>query len=259
MKTTIATIKVLLWITVISFILTIPLSLYSDKCGNWGFLWSNAIIVGVFASSLVVLLSEFVKYKHLKNETEIDLYYNLSLLYLKLKTILSKIDKSYKEPLSQMTSSFLRPQTTEINDSNEKVKYGIIRYCPLHKNDVLKNANSFALQTTPKLFNIISALKGVEIAINEDVLKVYESNIDSIRQYRCGQIDNYVEQQPHITATSSHTNEALQKVMNLINEGLFNSIESFLLVISKSNRNNFDWKTDKERILEIVQTTKLNN
>lgn len=255
MKTTIATIKVLLWITVISFILTIPLSLYSDKCGNWGFQWSNAITVGVFASSLVVLLSEFVKYKHLKSETEIDLYFNLSLLYLKLKTILSEIDKSYKEPLTRLTSSFLRPQTTEINDSNEKVRYGILRYGPLHKNDVSKNAKTFALQTTPKLFNIISALKGVEIAINEDILKVYERNIDSIRQYRCGQIENYVEQQPHITATSSHTNEALQKVMNLINEGLFNSIESFLLVISKSNRNNFDWKTDKERILEIVRTT----
>ena len=101
--------------------------------------------------------------------------------------------------------------------------------------------------------------KGVEIAINEDILKVYERNIDSIRQYRCGQIENYVEQQPHITAISSHTNKALQKVMNLINDELFNSIESFLLVISKSNRNNFDWKTDKERILEVVRTTKLNN
>ena len=181
-----------------------------------------------------------------------DLYYNLSLLYLKLKTILSEIDKSYKEPLSQMTSSFLRPQTTEINDSNEKVKYGIIRYCPLHKNDVLKNANSFALQTTPKLFNIISALKGVEIAINEDILKVYERNIDSIRQYRCGQIENYVEQQPHITATSSHTNLALQKVKNFINDELLDSLESFLITISKIPSNNFDWEKDKERILALV-------
>jgi len=252
MKTTVSTIKVLFWITAISVILTIPLSFYNVYFGNWVAQWTNAILVGVFASSLVVLISEYVRYKHMKSSVESDLYYNLTLLYIKLKYTLSSIDQAYQGRIKQLTSSFLCPQTTEINDGQEKIRYGIIQYCTLHKNNISRNAKTFMLQTTPKLLNIISSLKGIEIAVNEDILDVYNSNLNSLRQYRCGKIDNYVEQQPIITATSSHTNLALQKVINLINDDLFNSIESFLLTISKSKSNNFDWEKDKERILKMV-------
>jgi len=252
MKTTVSTIKVLIWVTITSVILTIPLSLGNDYCSSWAVQWVNAILIGVFASSLVVLLSEFVRYKHLKSATESDLYYNLTLLYIKLKYTLSSIDQAYQGRIKQLTSSFLCPQTTEINDGQEKIRYGIIQYCTLHKNNISRNAKTFVLQTTPKLLNIISALKGIEIAVNEDILDVYNNNIESFKQYRCGKIDNYVEQQPIITAASSHTNLALQKVINLINDDLFNSIESFLLTISKSKSNNFDWEKDKDRIIKIV-------
>lgn len=252
MKTTVSTIKVLFWITAISVILTIPLSFYNVYFGNWVAQWTNAILVGVFASSLVVLISEYVRYKHMKSSVESDLYYNLTLLYIKLKYTLSSIDQAYQGRIKQLTSSFLCPQTTEINDGQEKIRYGIIQYCTLHKNNISRNAKTFMLQTTPKLLNIISSLKGIEIAVNEDILDVYNSNLNSLRQYRCGKIDNYVEQQPIITATSSHTNLALQKVINFINDDLFNSIESFLLTISKSKSNNFDWEKDKERILKMV-------
>ena len=252
MKTTVSTIKVLFWITAISVILTIPLSFYNVYFGNWVAQWTNAILVGVFASSLVVLISEYVRYKNMKSSVESDLYYNLTLLYIKLKYTLSSIDQAYQGRIKQLTSSFLCPQTTEINDGQEKIRYGIIQYCTLHKNNISRNAKTFMLQTTPKLLNIISALKGIEIAVNDDILDVYNNNIESFKQYRCGKIDNYVEQQPIITATSSHTNLALQKVINLINDDLFNSIESFLLTISKSKSNNFDWEKDKERILKMV-------
>lgn len=252
MKITVITIKVIFWITIICFISSIPLSFCSYHYGSWVILWINTIIIGLFASSLVLLLSEFVRYKHLKCETEVDLYYNLSLLYYHLRAIISSIDKSNKEPLTNLTSTFLRPQLTVINDSNEKVKYGIIRYCVLHKSMIAENAKIFILQTTPNLYNIISALRNIEIAVNEDILDVYNSNLDSLRQYRCGIIKNYIEQQPIITTTSYHTNLALQKVINLINNDLFNSIESFLLIISKSKSNNFDWEKDKERFLKMV-------
>ena len=173
-------------------------------------------------------------------------------MYIKLKYTLSCIDESYKGHITQLTSSFLNLQTTEINNCQEKIRYGIIQYCTLHKNDVSRNAKTFILQTTPKLLNIISTLKGVEIAVNEDILDVYNNNIESFKQYRCGKIQNYVEQQPIITATSYHTNLALQKVINLINDDLFNSIESFLLIISKSKSNNFDWEKDKERFIKGI-------
>lgn len=252
MKVTVVTIKVLFWITIFSVILTIPLSFCIDYCQSWAVQWVDAILVGVFASSLVVLLSEFVRYKHLKSETEMDLYYNLSLLYIKLRTILSNIDNSYKEPQLQLTRAFLHPQTEEIHNCNEKLRYDIGQYCVFRRNEVFREADIFAKQTLPVLINTLFAVRNIEVAIIEDTIDVHNDNINSFQQYRCGQLEKYVERQPYITATSSHTNSALQKAKGLINDELFNSLESFLSVISKSKSNNFDWEKDKERLLTLI-------
>ncbi len=252
MKITVVTIKVLFWITLISVIITIPLSLCNVCCGIWFAQWGCAIAIGVFASSFVVLISEYIRYKHLKNEIESDIYFNLSLLYLKLKSTLSIIDKSYKEPIPRLTSSFLKPQTQEINNSNEKVKHDILLYCTLRENEMSKEAKSFALQTTPLLINIIFALRDVDVAINEDTIDVYKDNLESYKQYRGGQRDNYCEKQPHITSSSPHTNAVLQNVKSLMNDELFDSLESLLLAISNSKSNCFDWRKDKERVQDLV-------
>jgi predicted nucleic-acid-binding Zn-ribbon protein len=252
MKTTVSTIKVLFWVTAISVILTIPLSFYNVYFGNWVAQWTNAILVGVFASSLVVLISEYVRYKHMKSSIESDLYYNLSLLYLKLRTALSVIDKSYKEPRPQLTRTFLHPQTGEINNCNEKLRYDIGNYCTIRRNEVSREADAFIKQTLPVLINTHFALKEIEVAIIEDTLDVQNNNIESFEQYRCGHTEKYIEQPIHITATSSHTNIALQNVKSFINDELFDSLESFMITISKIPSNNFDWEKDKERIIALV-------
>ncbi|MBR4146998.1 MAG: hypothetical protein IKU00_03785 [Bacteroidales bacterium] len=252
MKVTVVTIKVLLWVTVSSFIFTIPLTFYNDYCGSWAVQWTNAILVGVFASSLVVLINEYVRYKHLKGGVESDLYYNLSLLYLKLRTAISVIDKSYKEPQPQLTRAFLHPQTEEINNCNEKLRRDIGEYCTIHRNEVSREADAFFIQTLPGLINTLFALREIEVAIIEDTFDIQNSNIESFRQYRCGHTEKYIEQPIHITATSSHTNLALQKVKSFINDELLDSLESFLITISKIPSNNFDWEKDKERIMALV-------
>lgn len=252
MKLTVATIKVLLWVTTISVILTIPLSFCNDYFGSWTVQWTNAILVGVFASSLVVLISEYIRYKHLKSGIESDLYYNLSLLYLKLRTAISVIDKSYKKPQPQLTRAFLHPQTEEINNCNEKLRRDIGEYCTIRRNEVSREADAFVKQTLPVLINTLFALREIEVAIIEDTLDVQNSNIESFRQYRCGHTEKYIEQPIHITATSSHANLALQKVKNFINDELLDSLESFLITISIIPSNNFDWEKDKERILALV-------
>lgn len=252
MKLTVATIKVLLWVSTISVILTIPLSYCNDYFRSWTVQWTNAILVGVFASSLVVLISEYIRYKHLKSGIESDLYYNLSLLYLKLSTAISVIDKSYKEPQPQLTRAFLHPQTEEINNCNEKLRRDIGEYCTIRRNEVSREADAFVKQNLPVLINTLFALREIEVAIIEDTLDVQNSNIESFRQYRCGHTEKYIEQPIHITATSSHANLALQKVKYFINDELLNSLESFLSTISKIPSNNFDWEKDKERILALV-------
>lgn len=252
MKTVVTTLKVLFWITAISMIVTILLSLYNNYCGNWFILWSNSITTGIFASSLVVLISEFVRYKHLKSEFESELYYNLSLLYLKLKSTVYAIDKSYQEPLPRLTSAFLKPQLAVITDGTEKTKHNILQYCTLRENEVSKTSKSFALHTVPRIFNIIFAIRDIEVAINKDILAVYQNNINSCNHKRDELINDSNKQYPHIVASSPATNEALQKIVVLINNELFESIESLLSAISNSKSNNFDWEKDKERILKLV-------
>ena len=251
MKVTVVTLKVLFWITVCSAILTFLLSFVNNNCKDWFLVWSNSIAIGVFASSLVVLISEFVRYRHLKGDIESDLYFNLSLLYLKLRTVLFEIEKSYKDPLPQLTQAFLQPQAKEINNCNEKVKYNILRYNTLHENDVSKGAKIFMIQTIPHLIDICFALKNIEVAIIEDTIEVNKSNLESLKRFKNGQMEYYNEQQPCITSSSSRTNVALQKVESLINDELFDALESFLFAISISKSNNFNWKKDKERILQL--------
>ena len=253
MKVTVVTLKVLFWITAFSVILTVLLSFVFDHCGGWFLQWGASIAIGVFASSLVVLISEFVRYKHSKSDIESDLYYNLSLLYLKLKTVLSEIEKSYKEPLPQLTKAFLHPQTIEINNSNEKVKYDILQYYTIHKNEVYKAAKAFMIQTIPQLTSIVFALRAIEIAIIEDVLEVKGSNLDSLKQYNSGQTNSYNERPLYITAKTTHVNMALQEVVSELNDELFDAIETFLIAISNSKSNNFDWKKDKDRVLQLVK------
>lgn len=252
MRITVSTIKVLLWITVISMIVTILLSLYNNYCGNWFILWGNSITSGIFASSLVVLISEFVRYKHLKSKFESELYYNLSLPYLKLKSTVYAIDKSYQEPLPRLTSAFLKPQLAEITDSTEKAKHNILQYCTMRENEVTKNSKSFALHTAPRIFNIIFAIRDIEVAINKDILAVYQNKINSFNHNRNELVKDSNKQHPRIVASSPITNEALQKVVALINDELFESIESLLTAISNSKSNNFDWGKDKERVLKLV-------
>ena len=247
MRITVSIIKTLLLVTLISAILTIALSYCSNNCENWYYQWGNAITIGVFASSFIVLISEYVRYKHLKNEIEIDLYYNLSLLYFKLSAVLSLIEKSTKEPYPQLSSSSLQPQSNEINNCNNKIRQDIVQYYLLHNNDILRKAKHFALDTIPKLTNVVFAIRRLEVAVNEDIFSI------QIEKKRSGQTDVYAEESPLITALLPASNGTLKEIKKLIDDNVVESIEEFLLALSQSKSNNFDWKKDKDQFLKALQ------
>lgn len=247
MKTAVNTIKITGWITLVCFLLTIPLAYFQGDCENWGWLWGNSIAIGVFASSLVVFISEYVKYKHLKNEIEIDLYYNLSLLYFKLSSVLSLIEESTKDPYPQLTPSSLQPQSNEINNCNNKIRQDIVQYCLLRNNNVSRKAKHFALDTIPKLTNIVFAIRNLVVAINEDFFNI------QIEKKRSGQTNVYADEPPLIPALLPASNGTLKEIKNLIDDNVVESIEEFLLAISQSRSNNFDWKKDKDHLLKALQ------
>ena len=125
-------------------------------------------------------------------------------------------------------------------------------YYVLRGSIISASINHFKEETAIWISNALVSISEVEIAINEDINDVYKNNISVLYQYKSGQIEQYTEQQPHITSSSPHINDALMKVVNLINDDLFSSIESLLYTLSQSKRNNFNWKKDKEQILGMA-------
>lgn len=253
MKPNIIVIRILLVVSLVSALATMPLSYCQSNCAKWGYLWGNAITIGVFASSFVALVSECIHYINQKNAIEKNLYRNVALVYMKLRTIYAEINRTYIKPEQMLGPSFLKPQTLDINNVLIQITFDINTYDTFRHSTVASSIEQFRQYTYSKISDILMAMKAVELAINEDILDEYKSNLESFNQYKRGQSYNYTEQQPLITSSSPHTNKALNNVTGLITDELFDSIESILLSISKRKSNNFDWKKDKERILSLVE------
>ena len=252
MKTSVYIIKIFLVVTIVSALIALPLSYYQVNCGKWGYLWGNAIFIGVFASSLVALICEYIRYLNSKKEIEINSYKNLSLIYVKLKTIVFEINNYFNNPELKIVTPFMQPQKEDVSNCLIRLSVGVDTYFVLKENTVTKSIKPFKQNTCFRISSLFLAFQEVDVAINEDIRDVYVNNLEGLKHVRSGQIDGYEEQQPHITVSSPHTNKALQKVVSLINDELFDSIESFLFAISQSKSNNFDWGKDKERILKLM-------
>lgn len=252
MRHSVIIIKILLVVSIVCALISIPLSYFQDICGNWGYFWGNAIAIGIFASSFVALSSEYIHYKNQKNEIEKNLYRNIALIFVKLKTVYSEINQSHENAERELSTSFLHPQMEDINNLLIQIIFDANIYSVIRDDIVAKSIKHLRHNTSTYISNLLIDLREVEVAINEDILDVYKKNLESLHQYKNGMADNYIEQHPHITSSSQHTNDALQKVVGHLNDGLFDSLESLLLAISKRKSNNFDWKKDKERILKLV-------
>lgn len=252
MKTNVFLIKLFLVVSIVCALISIPLSYCQHICGGWGFLWGNAIAIGIFASSFVALSAECIHYINHKNEIEKNLYRNVALIYAKLKTIYSEINQSYEKPERELSASFLHPQLNDINNLLMQITFNTNIYSVVRDDVVAKSIKHLRHNTSTYISNLHNDLREVEVAINEDILDVYKKNLESLHQYKNGLADNYIEQRPHITSSSQHTNDALQKVVGDLNDELFDSLKSLLLAISKRKSNNFDWEKDKERILKLV-------
>lgn len=252
MKTNAFLIKILLVVSIVCALISIPLSYCQHTCGNWGYLWGNAIAIGIFASSFVALSSECIHYINEKNAIEKNLYRNVALIYVKLKTVYSEINQSYEKPERELSNSFLHPQMNDINKLLMQITFNTNSYSVIREDVVAESIKHIRHNTSIHISNLLIDLREVEVAINEDILDVYKRNLDSLHQYKSGMADNYIEQHPHITSSSQHTNDALKKVVGDLNDELFDSLESLLLAISKRKSNNFDWEKDKERILKLV-------
>ena len=99
----------------------------------------------------------------------------------------------------------------------------------------------------------MSTAQSVEMAIQEDRKDILVTNLDSLNKFKEGKNNSYVERADTVTSNSPKTNAALENTKKEM-EPLLASVESLIKNITKECKNNFDWKKDKERIMEIIRT-----
>ena len=214
-------------------------------------------MIGLFASSFVVLLCEWVRYRHQKSDAEGKMYGYSLLLFSLLSTMQVKIENVLNNPQVPLHPTFLQPSIERIVEYINQIS--IVDYSTFCNNNELQLSFALFLQNgILKLRNYVSIAQSVEIAIIEDRKDILVANLDSLHEFKEGKNNFYVERADTVTSNSPKTKAALENTKKKI-ESLLESVESLIKNITKECKNNFDWEKDKERIREIVRTVKLNN
>ena len=204
MRLTVLTLKTFFWITLALLIVTLLLSFWLLSNDSPIIEWIIAILTGIFGSSTVVMLCEYVRYIHQKRENEDLYYYHLSLIYAKLLFILSDIKRVANDHHQYLNNSFLQPQISDINTS-----LGVLSqmdYRKIWNNRFGNYIEEFRRNKMPQLTNFSFTLRSLEISIREDLIKVYEYKLDQMKKHR--DVSGIIEL---VTSESPHTKESLKK------------------------------------------------
>ena len=249
MKVTVGTLKVLFWITAFSVILTILLSFVSDYCGGWFLQWGASIAIGVFASSLVVLISEFVRYRHLKSDAEAQMYGYSLLLFSQLSSIQVKIESLFKEPLTSLHPTLIQPNIDSIVEYIDRIS--VIEYSTLCNNRIWKALELFRHDGLVQLNKFVSTAKSVEIAILEDTKDILMTNLANLKLHKEDATNQYEEHAVVVMPNSPKAKDALESTKKEA-ENALSHVESFINVISEDSNERFDWGKNKEEIMKMI-------
>lgn len=244
MKLTVLTIKIFFWVSLALLIATGIISFWFNDCQMVE--WIVAVLTGIFGSSTVVMLCEYVRYIHQKRENEDLYYYNLSLIYIKLLFILSDIKRVTNNPHQYLNDSFLQPQITDINTS-----LGVLSqmdYCQIWNNKFGNYIEDFRRSKIPQLANFCIDLRTLEISIREDLMEVYEYKLDQMKKHR--DVSGIIEL---VTSESPHTKESLISIRESIDNTFMDMIDCALSEMEMNNIKRYRWKEMKEQIRKDVR------
>jgi hypothetical protein len=246
MKLTVLTIKVFFWVSLALLIVTGVISFWLMFNDSRMAEWIAAVLIGVFGSSTVVMLCEYVRYIHQKRENEDLFYYNLSLIYIKLLFILSDIKRVTNNPHQYLNNSFLQPQISDIHTS-----LGVLSqmdYCQIRNNRFGKFVEDFRRNKIPQLTNFSFVLRTLDISIREDLMKVYEFKLDQMKKQR--DVSGIIEL---VTSESPHTKESLRSIKEGIDNTFLDMIDCALSEMEINNTRRYRWKEMKEQIRKDVR------
>ena len=216
--------------SIVSFVflvLTFSTSQFYPKC-----LWIKkdflvAITSGIFASSCVVLFSEFVKYKLNKKNGQNALYGNLRELYRQILIHTKYASFLLDNPNKNVTENSFSTNVPVIKSICYAIK--VLNYDIFFKNDFSNVLISFLMNEMPLFENYISAC---EIFLEKSIL---ETKLEKQKQG----IFNY-------SATSNDEN--VRKILEVIkteSEKWCKSIDKLICILDETCEHRFLWKDDK--------------
>lgn len=233
MKTNIKFIKFFSLTSIIAFIACYITSLvtFEEPWLNSNFLFS--VFSGVFASFIVVLITEIKKYFDNKSMAENCIYGNCVGLYTELTVQIKQLNMYLENKEEILPKTILEHRMAFLSSYNNNLR--LIDYTTMRKkNTLFRRFNSFVQQEVPKVEHHIGNCSNLQIAVNQ-------TQIDQFQQG--------VMTSPPTTADSL-VNIAAQKIKASA-EAQRVAIDGFLQTMMSFYPNRFNWDNEKAAINQV--------
>lgn len=233
MKTNIKFIKFFSITSIIAFIACYITSLitFEKPWLNSNFLFS--VFSGVFASFIVVLITEIKKYFDNKSMAENCIYGNCVGLYTELTVQIKQLNMYLENKDEILTKTILEHRMAFLSSYNNNLR--LIDYTTMRKkNTLFRRFNSFVQQEVPKVEHHIGNCSNLQIAVNQ-------TQINHLKQ-------GAMTYNP--TTADPLVNIAVQKIKASA-EARRVAIDGFLQTMMSFYPNRFNWDNEKAAINQI--------
>lgn len=244
MGTIVSSVKNLMVISFVSFLLTYVISLNAEigfiNIGS-DFISNNFLFTvfgGVFASTLVVLICELHKYFDTKRRMVNMLYMQFAFIYGQLLIIRNNIGRSLQNPNEPLTDKMLQFSISNSLTSLNNIRN--IEYCSFRgQSRIERGMYSFMVDGALRLESFLIDCGVLDIAISEDKIWFMQKGISN----------------PVITSISQKSHEVLV-ILNKQVDGCINDIDSMLIEIDKACNDRFKWIERRNAISKNILYSK---
>ena len=237
MSTCVNTIKQLLGALVFTFVLTYGISLNIENYwvvidSKWisnDFLF--AIAGGAFASLLIVLVCELIKYRQLKVTAEntlfmyfVSLYWQILIIRSNCKRVLNSQDTVANNLIQSDNAAILADRANEID------------YAPLCKNKVAEVLSQFKSEKYGALKSVITDFLFLQIALGEDKISLIQQGKSEI-----------------VRSDAPNVNKALNKIVSQTST-ILTYLDQIISQIDKEFKNRYNWQNTKKSMNNYQDT-----
>lgn len=201
-------------------------------------LWINSnflssVFCGVFASFIVVLITEIKKYFDNKSIAENCIYGNCVGLYTELTAQLKQLDmylKNKEEVLPKEILEHRMPYLSSYNNTLRLIDYTTMR----KKNALFHRFTSFVQQEVPKVEQHVGNCGNLQIAVNQTKINYLEKGVMAYNPTTADPLVNIAAQKIKASAEARRV-----------------AIDGFLQTLMSFYPNRFNWDNEKDSINQI--------